>query len=111
MSYTECIHHPVSLVEPGFPLPTDTAALRNLPVSLYAQGLTTRNAQIRAADAHPGCTARGYLIDADGDGGRPAQATADMIIKAAGSAPRSRRGETNMPHIPSAITASGYCQM
>jgi integrase len=42
---------------------------------------------------------------------RSAQATADMIIKAARSAPRSRRGETNMPHILSAITASGYCQM
>jgi integrase len=38
---------------------------------------------------------------------RFAQATADMIIKAAGSAPRSRRGETNMPHIPGAITAAG----
>jgi hypothetical protein len=40
-----------------------------------------------------------------------AQATADMVIKAARSAPGSRFGSTTVPHIPAAITASGYCQM
>jgi integrase len=42
---------------------------------------------------------------------RAAQATADMIIEAAHSAPGSRSGGTALPHIPAAITASGYCQM
>jgi integrase len=42
---------------------------------------------------------------------RAAQATADMVIKAARSAPGSRSGGTALPHIPAAITASGYCQM
>jgi hypothetical protein len=43
---------------------------------------------------------------------RAAQATADMVIKAARSrAPGSRSGMTALPHIPAAITASGYCQM
>jgi hypothetical protein len=42
---------------------------------------------------------------------RAAQATADMIIKAASAPPRSSRGETGMTHIPAAVTASGYCQM
>jgi integrase len=42
---------------------------------------------------------------------RAAQATADMVIKAARSAPGSRSGGTAVPHIPAAVTASGYCQM
>ena len=42
---------------------------------------------------------------------RAAQATADMVIKAARSAPGSRPGGTPVPHIPAAVTASGYCQM
>lgn len=42
---------------------------------------------------------------------RAAQATADMIIKAASAPPGCRRGETAMTHIPAAVTASGYCQM
>jgi integrase len=42
---------------------------------------------------------------------RAAQATADMIIKAAIAAPGSRRGGTTMTHTPAAVTASGYCQM
>ena len=42
---------------------------------------------------------------------RAAQATADMVIKAARSTPGSRSGVTALPHIPAAITASGYCQM
>jgi integrase len=42
---------------------------------------------------------------------RAAQATADMVIKAARSAPGPRSGRTALPHIPAAITASGYCQM
>jgi hypothetical protein len=42
---------------------------------------------------------------------RAAQATADMVIKAARSAPGTRLGGTTVPHIPAAITASGYCQM
>jgi hypothetical protein len=42
---------------------------------------------------------------------RAAQATADMIIEAARSAPGSRRGGTVVTHIPAAITTSGYCQM
>ena len=38
--------------------------------------------------------------------------TADRIIKAARSrAPGSRSGMTALPHIPAAVTASGYCQM
>ena len=42
---------------------------------------------------------------------RAAQATADTVIKAARSAPGSRPGRTAVPHIPAAVTASGYCQM
>jgi hypothetical protein len=42
---------------------------------------------------------------------RAAQATADMVIKAARSAPGSRAGGTTVTHIPAAVTASGYCQM
>ncbi len=42
---------------------------------------------------------------------RAAEATADMVIKAARSAPGTRSGVTALPHIPAAITASGYCQM
>ena len=37
--------------------------------------------------------------------------TADMVIKAARSAPGSRSSGTAVPHIPAAVTASGYCQM
>jgi hypothetical protein len=42
---------------------------------------------------------------------RAAQATADMVIKAARSAPGSGSGATTVTHIPAAVTASGYCQM
>lgn len=42
---------------------------------------------------------------------RAAQATADMVIKAASAAPGARRGGTAVTHIPAAVTASGYCQM
>jgi len=42
---------------------------------------------------------------------RAAQATADMVIKAACSAPGSRLGGTTVPHVPLAAAASGYCQM
>ena len=42
---------------------------------------------------------------------RAAQATADMVIKAARSAPGSRLSGTIVPHAPAAVTASGYCQM
>ena len=42
---------------------------------------------------------------------RAAQATADMVIKAAKSAHGSRSGGSTVPHIPAAVTASGYCQM
>ncbi len=42
---------------------------------------------------------------------RAAQATADMVIKAARSAPGSRLGGTVVPHVPLAAAASGYCQM
>ena len=42
---------------------------------------------------------------------RAAQATADMVIKAASAAPGSRLSGTIMPHVPAAVTASGYCQM
>jgi integrase len=41
---------------------------------------------------------------------RAAQATADMVIRAARSAPGSRAGGTTVTHIPTAVTASGYCQ-
>ena len=37
--------------------------------------------------------------------------TADMVIKAARSAPGSRLSGTVVPHVPAAVTASGYCQM
>jgi integrase len=42
---------------------------------------------------------------------RAAQATADMVIKAASAAPGSRRSGTTVTHIPVAFTVSGYCQM
>ena len=42
---------------------------------------------------------------------RAAQATADMIIKAARGAPGTGRGGTAVTHVPAAVTASGYCQM
>ena len=42
---------------------------------------------------------------------RAAQATAEMVIKAARSAPGSRLSGTIVPHVPAAVTASGYCQM
>ncbi len=42
---------------------------------------------------------------------RAAQATADMIIEAARSAPGARLGGVPVTHIPAAVTASGYCQM
>lgn len=42
---------------------------------------------------------------------RAAQATADVVIKAARSAPGSRLGGTVVPHAPAAVTAFGYCQM
>jgi len=42
---------------------------------------------------------------------RAAQATADMVIKAARSVPGARLGGTTVPHVPLAAAASGYCQM
>jgi hypothetical protein len=42
---------------------------------------------------------------------RAAQATADMIIKAARTVPPARRGGMAVPRIVPAVTASGYCQM
>ena len=42
---------------------------------------------------------------------RAAQATADMIIKAARSAPGTGLGGPTVTHIPAAVTASGYSQM
>jgi len=42
---------------------------------------------------------------------RAAQATADMVIKAARSAPGARLAGTTMTHVPLAAAASGYCQM
>jgi integrase len=42
---------------------------------------------------------------------RAAQATADMVIKAARSAPGARSSEATVPHVPLAAVASGYCQM
>ncbi len=42
---------------------------------------------------------------------RAAQATADMVIKAARSAPGSRPGGPIVPHVPRAAAASGFCQM
>ena len=42
---------------------------------------------------------------------RAAQATADMIIKAARGAPGSGRGGTTVTHIPAAVAASGYSQV
>jgi hypothetical protein len=42
---------------------------------------------------------------------RAAQATADMVIEAARSAPGSRLGGTVVPHAPLVVAASGYCQM
>jgi integrase len=41
---------------------------------------------------------------------RAAQATADMIMKAARTVPGARRDGTTVTHIPAAVTASGYCQ-
>jgi integrase len=42
---------------------------------------------------------------------RAAQATADMVMKAACSTPGSRLSGTVVPHVPLAAAASGYCQM
>ncbi len=42
---------------------------------------------------------------------RAAQATADMIIKAARNVPGARLGGVPVTHIPAAVTASGYYQM
>ena len=42
---------------------------------------------------------------------RAAQATADMIMKAAQTVPGTRLGGAGVTHIPAAVTASGYCQM
>jgi integrase len=41
---------------------------------------------------------------------RAAQATADMVMKAARTVPGARRGGTTVTHIAAAVTASGYCQ-
>jgi hypothetical protein len=41
---------------------------------------------------------------------RAAQATADMIIEAARSAPGTRRSGVPVTHIPAAALESGYCQ-
>ena len=41
---------------------------------------------------------------------RGAQATADMVLKAARNVPGAKRGGTTVTHIPAAVTASGYCQ-
>ena len=41
---------------------------------------------------------------------RAAQATADMVMKAARTIPGARRGGATLPHIPAAVAASGYCQ-
>ena len=41
---------------------------------------------------------------------RAAQATADMVMKAAGNVPGARCGGVTLPHIPAAVAASGYCQ-
>jgi hypothetical protein len=40
-----------------------------------------------------------------------AQATADMVIKAARSVPGGRTVGATVTHIPAAVTAPGYCQM
>ena len=40
-----------------------------------------------------------------------AQATADMVIKAARSSPGGRTIGTTVTHIPAAVTTSGYCQI
>jgi integrase len=40
---------------------------------------------------------------------RAAQATADMVMKAARTVPKAGRGGTAVTHIPAAVTASGYC--
>ena len=42
---------------------------------------------------------------------RAAQATADMVIKAARTVPGARLSQAVVTHIPAAVTASGYCQM
>ena len=41
---------------------------------------------------------------------RAAQATADMVMKAARNVAGAKRGGTTVTHIPAAVTASGYCQ-
>jgi len=41
---------------------------------------------------------------------RAAQATADMVMKAARTVSKARRGEATVTHIPAAVAASGYCQ-
>ena len=41
---------------------------------------------------------------------KAAQATADMIIKAASAPPGHSHSDTGVTHIPAAVTASGYYQ-
>jgi integrase len=41
---------------------------------------------------------------------RAAQATAVTVMKAARTVPGARLGGATVPHIPAAVTASGYCQ-
>ena len=42
---------------------------------------------------------------------RAAQATADMVMKAARAVPGPRVGETSVTHIPATATAPSFCQM
>jgi hypothetical protein len=42
---------------------------------------------------------------------RAAQATADMVMKAARTVPGTRLGGATVTHIPAAVITSGYCQM
>jgi len=56
-------------------------------------------------------TADTYTIVLPETAHRAAQAAADMVIKAARSAPGSRLSGIIVPHVPAAVTASGYCQM
>jgi integrase len=42
---------------------------------------------------------------------RAAQATADMVMKAARTVPGARLSQPAVTHIPAAVTASGYCQI
>ena len=84
----------------GKPLPTSLASHTDLKV---IQQMLGHSSIVTTADTYTSALPEAAH--------RAAQATADMIIEAARSAPGARPGGTVVTHTPAAVTASGYCQM